>query len=113
MTEDPLLAALIDEYGVTLERLQRSFVGPPDLQPPKPVPAETFARQYSSAAGDGADESVRAFRELQDAAREGAGMASSGGGDGSYEQYVQWLPFAYRNEVVLGRIADALGYDVA
>jgi hypothetical protein len=31
MTDDPLLAALIGEYGTTLERLQRSFVGPPDL----------------------------------------------------------------------------------
>jgi hypothetical protein len=110
MTQDPLLVALIDEYGTTLERLQRSFVGPPELDPPKPLPREQFVRER--AATDGADEDVRTFRELQDAARSSAGIARPGDDrDGTYEQYVDWLPFAYRNRVVLGRIADALGYE--
>jgi hypothetical protein len=28
-------------------------------------------------------------------------------------QYREWLPFPHRNHVVLGRIAEALGYEVA
>jgi hypothetical protein len=114
MTEDPLLGALIAEYGTTLDRLQRSFVGPPELNPPAPVSAEEFARQYAAARDGGpAEENVQGFRELQQAARRGAGipLPDDDGDDRSYEQYVDWLPFAYRNRVVLGRIADALGYE--
>jgi hypothetical protein len=28
-----------------------------------------------------------------------------------YRQYTERLPFAHRNRVILGRVADALGYD--
>jgi hypothetical protein len=116
MAEDPLLVALIAEYETTLERLQRSFVGPPDLDPPDPLSSEEFARQYAAANRDAetADENVASFRELQHAARSSAGIECSdeGGGAETYEQYREWLPFAYRNEVILGRIADALGYEL-
>jgi hypothetical protein len=116
MTDDPLLVALIDEYGTTVERLQRSFVGPPDLDPPAPVDQGEFARHYGAASeGAAADDNVAAFYDLQHAARTSAGMAFSGDvvDDGVYQQYRDWLPFAYRNRVVLGRIADALGYERA
>jgi hypothetical protein len=115
MTEDPLLAALITEYGSTLERLQRSFVGPPQLEPPEPLPPDEFARQYDAAddARRSRDEYVAAFCELQHAARTSAGVTRSGDSadDHTYDQYRAWLPFAYRNRVVLGRIAGALGYE--
>jgi hypothetical protein len=116
MSQDPLLVALIDEYGTTLERLQRSFVGPPDLRPPDPLPAEEFARQYAAAAdGEAADREVQGFRELQETARTSAGIPSSDGAadEDTYRQYREWLPFTHRNRVVLGRIADALGYELA
>jgi hypothetical protein len=113
MTEDPLLVALIDEYGVTLERLQRSFVGPPNLQPPEPLRPEEFARDYAAAAaGDPSDNDVQSFLELQQNARSSAGIPFSGQADQeTYRQYREWLPFAYRNRVILGRVADALGYE--
>jgi hypothetical protein len=55
---------------------------------------------------------VSAFRELQQAARTSAGITdeSASGDEGAYRQYREWLPFAHRNHVVLGRIAEALGY---
>lgn len=115
MTEDPFLAALIVEYGTTLERLQRSFVGPPELDPPEPLTREDFTRAYAAAASGGAtmDEDVMAFRELQRAARSSAAISSvdAGATDASYKQYREWLPFAYRNRIILGRIAHALGYE--
>jgi hypothetical protein len=115
MTADPLLAALIAEYRTTLERLQRSFVGPPDLDPPSPLEPEEFARQYAAAGAqsDTVDENVAAFHDLQRAARTAAGIpfTADHADEKAYEQYRDWLPFAYRNRVVLGRIADALGYD--
>jgi hypothetical protein len=89
-------------------------VGPPELEPPDPLPPEEFARQY--AAGEdtvrSADRYVSAFRELQQAARTSAGITdeSASGDEGAYRQYREWLPFAHRNHVVLGRIAEALGY---
>jgi hypothetical protein len=107
MTQDPLLAALLDEYGMTLERLQRSFVGPPDLQPPEPVSRAEFASERGQD-----DPHVSAFRELQHTARAAAGIDSSEDEGDSYSQYREWLPFAYRNQVVIARVADALGYDV-
>lgn len=116
MTEDPLLVALIDEYGTTIERLQRSFVGPPDLHPPDPLPPEEFVRQYGAAADSGAaNEDVAAFHELQQAARSSAGITDSNGAHPrqTYHQYIAWLPFAYRNRVILGRIANALGYELS
>jgi hypothetical protein len=103
VSQDPLLVALIDEYGTTLERLQRSFVGPPDLHVPEPVGREEFAR--------GGDPGVAAFRELQETARSAAGIASPAG-SGDYDQYREWLAFDYRNRVIIARVADALGYEV-
>jgi hypothetical protein len=114
MTEDPLLVALIAEYGTTLERLQQSFVGPPELRPPEPLPVEEFNLQYRTAStGYAPDKNIAAFRDLQRAARAAAGIDESNEGTESaaYEQYREWLPFAHRNRVVLGRIADALGYE--
>lgn len=114
VTQDPLLAALADQYDTTLERLQRSFVGPPDLHPPQPLAPEEFARQYKRAAGGSVveDHDTAAFQELQDSAQSSAGVKPSAGdvGEDRYRQYCEWLPFAYRNRIVLGRIADALGY---
>jgi hypothetical protein len=28
-----------------------------------------------------------------------------------YERYREWCPFAYRQQVILRRVADALGYE--
>jgi hypothetical protein len=107
-----MLAALIDQYGVTLERLQRSFVGPPDLQPPQPLPEEEFDRQY--AAQTPQDRDVAEFRRLRHSAQRSAGAATHASQDTDaatrYRQYTDWLPFAHRDRVVLSRIADALGY---
>jgi hypothetical protein len=117
MTEDALLAALIAEYGTTLERLQRSFVGPPELEPPEPLGPDQFAREYDRPEDPRhpADEYVSAFRELQHAARTGAGITTedNGADEATYHQYREWLPFAHRNQVVLGRIAETLGYELA
>jgi hypothetical protein len=116
MTDDPLLAALIDEYGTTLERLQRSFVGPPELPEPRALAREEFARQYAAAPDRGSsDEDVVAFRELREAARTSAGLTVSYGApdEQTYRQYREWLPFVHRNRVILTRVADALGYEVA
>lgn len=117
MSQDPLLAALIVEYGTTLERLQRSFVGPPELDPPEALPHDRFVVAYADALGPAEkvrDDQVEAFKALQDAARESAGIASARDPAAReiYDQYREWLPFDYRNQVILGRIADALGYDV-
>jgi hypothetical protein len=115
MSEDPLLVALIDEYGTTLDRLQRSFVGPPDLHPPSPLSPDDFAQQYAAAAdGRAAEDGVKAFRELQQTARSSAGIETSNGDadEHAYRQYRNWLPFEYRNRVILSRVADALGYDL-
>lgn len=103
MSQDPLLVALIDEYGSTLERLQRSFVGPPDLIPPEPVGRSEF-----ETAGD---PGVVAFRDLQKRARSAAGITASPDASASYEQYREWLPFDYRTRVIIERVAEALGYE--
>jgi hypothetical protein len=111
MTQDPMLAALLVEYDATLERLQRSFVGPPQLEPPEPLERPEFERAYA----DGSDGRVAEFKELQEAARTSAGVEAKDTepDDGTYEQYREWLPFAYRNRVLLSRISDALGYERA
>jgi hypothetical protein len=114
MSEDPLLVALIDEYGTTIDRLQRSFVGPPDLSSPDPLASGDFAAQYAAVSeGGGADADVQRFRELQRAARSSAGIPSGDGAadEQTYRQYREWLPFAHRNRVVLERVAVALGYE--
>ncbi len=114
MTQDPLLAALIAEYGTTVERLQRSFVGPPELDPPAPLGPQAFAHHFAAAGrADQADGHVATFWELQRTARSAAGIdfEPEEPSNETYAQYRDWLPFAYRNGVVLGRIADALGYE--
>jgi hypothetical protein len=118
MSEDPLLVALIAEYGTTLERLQRSFVGPPELDLPAPLPHDRFIRSYTAALDEGTadrDPGVDRFKALQDAARSSAGIDErrDPAAPEIYEQYRQWLPFDYRNRIVLNRIADALGYEPA
>jgi hypothetical protein len=116
MSEDPLLAALIDEYGTTLQRLQRSFVGPPDLHEPRPLAQDDFAREYAAVGDHGAsDEGVSAFHELQRAARTSAGLSGPDGvaDERIYRQYQEWLPFTHRNRVILTRVADALGYELS
>jgi hypothetical protein len=109
ITEDPFLAALVDGYGTTLDRLRRSFVGPDPIRLPEPVPAERFARAYA----DGAEEaSVDAFRRLEQRARQSSGLGGNGAdAESAYERYREWLPFAHRRRVVLDRVADALGYE--
>jgi hypothetical protein len=118
MSQDPLLIALITEYGTTLERLQRSFVGPQDLKPPEPLGREDFSRAYEAALGGGInhrDAHVDDFVVLQDTARASAGLDAhqrEPAAPETYEQYCEWLPFDYRNRLVLRRIAEALGYEV-
>lgn len=116
MSQDPLLVALIDEYGTTLERLQRSFVGPPELTPPEPLSAERFARAYAAAVEErehDRDPGVDGFVSLQHVARGSAGIDATPDptAPGTYAQYRAWLPFDYRNRILLARVADALGYD--
>jgi hypothetical protein len=168
MSQDPLLVALIAEYGTTLDRLQRSFVGPPELELPDPLPHDEFVHAYAAALegdgtrdgrvaalegdvtreghaaaleGDGTreghdaplegrgigdrhsaavegngtrDAQVTAFKALQDAARSSAGISADRdpAARDTYEQYREWLPFEYRNRVLLRRVADALGYEL-
>jgi hypothetical protein len=111
MTQDPFLAALLDLYVTTLERLQRSFVGPHPLELPTPLTEAEFAAAYASA-GAGADAGVAGFRELERRARASSGLEPPPDPDlGSvYERYRCWLPFAHRQRVVLDRVAVALGY---
>lgn len=107
MTADAMLAALQDEYVTTVERLQRSFVGPPDLDYPSPLDRDRFAEAYSGA---GEDPGVRRFRALEDEARTAAGVSGEPDIDDAYERYAQWLGFDHRQRVLLERVADALGY---
>jgi hypothetical protein len=118
MSQDPLLVALIAEYGTTLERLQRSFVGPPEIHFPEPLDLGQFVSAYDAALRDTKahrDASVDAFKSLQEAARSSADieMERDPKTRDVYEQYREWLPFDYRNRIILSRIADALGYEVA
>jgi len=107
MTQDPFLAALLDGYSTTLERLRRSFVGPDPIEPPEPVGAAVFAR-----GADGGPESPAAFRRLERRALDAAGLSPPRTeGEEAYERYREWLPYAYRKRIVLTRVAEALGYD--
>ncbi|HKN93623.1 MAG TPA: hypothetical protein VJU60_04760 [Thermoleophilaceae bacterium] len=108
--DDAMLAALGNEYGTTLERLQRSFVGPPSLESPEPLDRDEFAAAYRD---DGRDDAVDRFRKLGEEARTATGVSDEGeDGEDAYERYREWLPFDHRNRVLLARIADALGYEV-
>jgi hypothetical protein len=108
MTKDPFLAALLDGYSTTLDRLRRNFVGPDPIQVPEPLDEGTFTREYGRS-GEG-QEGVAAFCALEGRARAAAG-AGPDGTDDAYRRYREWFPFAYRQRVVLDRIADALCYE--
>jgi hypothetical protein len=104
MTEDPYLAALLDGYAETVERLRRSFVGPKPLELPPPLSRERFH------AGD--DRLVSEFGRLERVAREAAGLEDGRDEDGArYERYAEWLPFHCLHRVVLDRVADNLVYE--
>lgn len=108
MTEDPWLAALLDQYGTTVRRLQHSFVGPVPLPPMDAATRTDFERRYQSpdAGGD-----VAAFRALQERTRHAIGCRSLRDDPGAaYERYCEWLRFEHRRTAVLRRIAVALGY---
>jgi hypothetical protein len=111
MTEDPFLAALLDGYATTLDRLRRSFVGPDPIETPEPLAPGRFVSAYTS--GD-REPSVDAFRRLEERARASAGIeddAPDTDVESAYERYRDWLEFASRERAVLVRVADALGYE--
>jgi hypothetical protein len=108
MTQDPFLAALLDGYSTTLDRLRRSFVGPDPIEVPAPLDEPAFAREYRRE--DGGRQGVAEFRQLELRAR-GAAGAGTERTDDAYTRYREWFPFAYRQRVVLDRIADALCYE--
>ncbi|HZC28312.1 MAG TPA: hypothetical protein VE269_01125 [Gaiellaceae bacterium] len=111
MTQDPFLAALLDGYATTLDRLRRSFVGPDPIDVPEPLSAVAFADAYRSDGAEG-HESVRAFRRLERRALGAAGIDDHDlGAADAYERYEEWFPFAYAQRVVLARVARALGYE--
>lgn len=107
MTQDPFLAALLDGYSTTLDRLRRSFVGPDPIQVPEPLPEREFLR----ARETGSDESVRSFEQLERRALAAADLEATDRSAAAYERYRDWFPFAHRQRVVLSRVAEALGYD--
>jgi hypothetical protein len=108
MTQDPFLAALLEGYSTTLERLRRNFVGPDPIEMPEPLDEPAFTREYRD--GDGGAGGVAAFRRLEERARRAA-RAGAGPADDAYGRYREWFPFAYRQRVVLDRIADSLCYE--
>lgn len=110
MTQDPFLAALLDGYATTLDRLRRSFVGPDPIDVPEPLPRSEFDSAYASDDGGG-HESVRAFQRLERRALAAADIDASDDRSRAYERFEAWFPFAYRQRVVLSRVADALGYE--
>lgn len=111
MTQDPFLAALLDGYATTLDRLRRSFVGPDPIEVPEPLPSPAFSSAYESEDAEG-QESVRAFRRLERRAQSAAGLPTIDERSAdAYERYREWFPFACRQRVVLSRVARALGYE--
>ncbi|HET6873758.1 MAG TPA: hypothetical protein VFH70_03215 [Acidimicrobiales bacterium] len=73
MSDGPWVHVLLEQYDSTLDRLQRSFVGPRSLEPPPAVTPAEFAEAYRSGAGDA---SAVGFRDLQDRTRAAAGLAA-------------------------------------
>jgi hypothetical protein len=110
LTQDSFLVALVDAYGTTLDRLRRSFVGPDPIDVPAPLEREQFAAAY---AADEPHSSASAYRRLQNRAAEATGLdaADAATSPEMYERYREWCPFAYRQQVILRRVADALGYE--
>jgi hypothetical protein len=107
-SQDPYLAALVDGYETTVDRLRRSFVGPDPIRVPDPLPPHEFAHESSSE--EPADEGVAAFRRLELRAHAATGVGRSMDPEDVYARYREWFPFAYRRRVVLDRVAGALAY---
>ena|GEM_PF-6922941 len=104
MTEDPYLAALLDGYVETVDRLRRSFVGPDPLDLPEPLSREKFRTAD--------DLLVSEFRRLEQLAREAADLSDGRDDEGArYERYAEWLPFHCLHRIVLDRVADNLVYE--
>jgi hypothetical protein len=109
MTGDAFLYALHDGYGETLERLRRSFVGPDPIALPKVLSHDAFTAAYLRRA---TDPTVEQFRTLQEHGRNAAGTGDEQDDAATaYNRYLEWLPFAHRQRVVLDRVADRLGYE--
>jgi hypothetical protein len=108
IASDPFLDALHDGYVQTVDRLRRSFVGPRPITPPEPLDRRSFGRSYRD--GEGADSWVVRFLDVQRRAHDAAGKELEPDVEVAYARYRDWLPFAYRQQVVLDRVADRLGY---
>lgn len=109
MADDPWLVVLLEQYASTMSRLQRSFVGPREAEPP-PIPtAEEFGAAYRRGSGD---DSVVAFRALQDRTRAATGLPADPDEDAdrAYERFREWFFFHHRNAAVLDRVSRRLGY---
>jgi hypothetical protein len=114
MTDDPWLAALLDQYATTTERLRHGFVGPATFDVPSPVERDAFAAAYAHGSDDG-DGDVTAFRTMQDHAREATHFASAPDADvdRAYGRYREWHDFeTHRVVAILTRVAESLGYDL-
>jgi Ion channel len=107
VTQDAYLAALLEGYTHTVDRLRERFVGPDPIDLPDPRPE----RQFRSAYADGGDELVDAFKEVERSAREAAGHEDEDDADALYARYSEWLKFHCRQRIVLNRVADNLVYE--
>jgi hypothetical protein len=108
MREEPHLLALAEQFTTTVNRLQRSFVGPDTLSPPDPLPPKEFDARYAGPATVD-DHYVSAFRHLRREAAAACGRADDA--SDRYPSYLEWLPFHHRHRVFLDRAADVLGYE--
>lgn len=113
VSDDPWLAALLEQYATTVRRLQRSFVGPHPLPAVQPVGRERFTTDYLRQ--DDAEPSVAGFVSTQARARAAAGLPSPPDADleAAYERYLGWREFLHLRDIVLARITDRLGYELA
>jgi hypothetical protein len=119
MTDDPWLAALLDQYVVTVRRLQRSFVGPHPLPESHPVERAVFDRSYIAGGSDGpvgsgssGEQAVARFLDMQGRARAAADLTPPPDDDleQAYQRYCEWHSFTHLRDLVLERISDRLGY---
>jgi hypothetical protein len=104
---DPSLLALIDGYRSTVDRLQRSFVGPAELPPPDVPDLGSFQTERATGIGRPA-----AFAALQAEARAASGLADEAAeaDQEAYRRFTEWLVFHHHREVFLARVSAALGY---
>ena len=108
MRDEPHLLALAEQFTTTVNRLQRSFVGPDTLTPPEPVPPDTFDAYYAGPETVD-DHYVSAFRDVRRDAAEAAGRHDDE--RDRYQDYLDWLPFHHRQHVFLHRAGQVLGYE--